>query len=181
MPFTSDPVVLRNSLAATLAVRGRTALYDAVLAALGEIEGGARDRRVLVVISDGGDNASGSTFDQMLQGALASNAVIYTVALVDPLEHEHDRKGLRRLAEATGGKAFEPRDVKGVGEALQKVGQDIRSSYTLAYAPANTARDGRFRRIRVSVTTDEGKKYEARTRSGYLAGRTPSAVREEGM
>ena len=167
--FTSDPSVLRSALAAGLGVRGRTALYDAIAAALDEVGRGRRERKVIVVISDGGDNASTMTFAGTLLKAQASNAVIYTIALVDPLVRDGNPKLLRRVADATGGRFFRPSSVQRVDAALRDVSLDIRSSYTLAYVPSNPVRDGRLRRVRLNVVASDGRRLVARTRMGYVA------------
>jgi VWFA-related protein len=170
MPFTSEPSVLREALATGLHTRGRTALYDAVSAALDQLAHGSRDRKVLIVVSDGADNASASTFGQMLRKAQSSNAVIYTIALADPLPGERNPKLLRRIAASTGGLAFEPSNINRVGDALEAVGVDVRNSYTLAYIPSNTARDGQVRRLRVTVRRPESRPLVVRTRTEYVAG-----------
>lgn len=169
-PFTSDAAVLRDALGAALVVRGRTALYDALSAGLAEAGRGTRERKALIVVSDGGDNASRTTFEQGLAHAQASNVVIYTVAIDDPLSREGNPKALRALTAATGGKAFEPSDAARVSGALQAIGKDIRSSYTLAYAPANASTDGRLRRVRVEARGSDGRALTVRTRTAYLSG-----------
>jgi VWFA-related protein len=170
MPFTSEPSVVRQALATGLHTRGRTALYDAVSAALDQLSEGSRDRRVLIVVSDGADNASGSTFEQMLRKAQSSNVVVYTVAVQNRVQGERNPKILRRIAAATGGLAFEPSTIERVGDALEAIGVDVRNSYTLAYVPSNTALDCRVRRLRVTVRGPEGQPLLVRTRTEYAAG-----------
>jgi hypothetical protein len=107
---------------------------------------GSHPRRVLVLVG-GGDNASRATFDRVLKEAQASNAAIYTVGVIDPLEREADPGRLRRLAQATGGKAYFPRHVNEVEDVLREIAVDVRHSYTLAYAPRTqhaTAGSGGF-------------------------------------
>ena len=170
MPFTSDAGVFRAALAGAMGAQGRTAMYDAVSNGLSYIAKGHHPRRVLVVVGDGGDNASTTTFDQVLKDAQASNAAIYTVGIVDPLEREANPRLLKRLAAATGGESFSPRDVDAVDDVLQQIARDIRHSYTLAYVSSNSARDGQFRRIRVVVTDPARRALRVRTRDGYRAG-----------
>jgi Ca-activated chloride channel homolog len=169
-PFTNDAAVIHDALAATLAGRGRTALHDAVLAGLDYLRRGTRERRVLIVVSDGGDNASAASAEEMLQAARASSAVIYTVTIAD------DGRGtganptlLRQLANATGGQVYRPRNPGRVEEALQTISRDIRQSYTIGYVPTNLRRDGTFRRIRVVAETADGRRLRVRAREGYLA------------
>ena len=125
-------------------------------------------RQVLVVVSDGGDNASAASFEQVLTKLQVSNTVVYTIGLIDPLERDGKPKRLKQLAEATGGEAFQPDDRRQVADAMRDIAQDIRSAYTIGYVPTNTVRDGRFRRIRVMVRAPDGRDLSVRTRRGYL-------------
>jgi Ca-activated chloride channel family protein len=177
-PFTSEPAVLREALTRSLNVYGRTALHDALDAALGDIMAARHERRVLIVLSDGGDNASRLTLEEVRDKVLASNVVVYTVALFDPLLSERNPKALRRLAGETGGLAFEPKSTELVASALRAVAADIRSSYTLAYSPAASGNDGRLRRVRVTVEAPEISKPKVRTRTGYIAGAPASLANE---
>jgi len=167
--FTSDPKELREALTNSLDVQGRTAFHDALAEALEGITHGQHERRVLIVLSDGGDNASHLTFNEVLQKVQASNVVIYTIALLDPLSLERNPKGLRRLAEVTGGLAFEPRSVSVVGKVFRSIAADIRSRYTLAYEPAESQSDGRLKRVSVLVHAPDRKGLKVRTRTGYVA------------
>jgi VWFA-related protein len=170
--FTSDAAVLRSSLDGAIFARGRTALYDAVAAGLEHLNSGTRQRKVLVVLSDGGDNASTTTFDEILRKAQATNTMIYAVALADPLEPETNPGRLKKLAEATGGAAFEPGDVAHVGEVLRQIARDIRNAYTIGYASTNstgTTRSGQVRRIRVVAKAPDGRSLVVHTRKGYVA------------
>jgi VWFA-related protein len=169
-PFTNDPRVFRVALSAALGAQGRTAMYDAIRTGLTYVARGSHPRRVLVLIGDGGDNASTATFDQVLKEAQASNAAIYTVGIIDPLEREADPGLLRRLAQATGGKSYFPRHVNEVEDVLREIARDIRHSYTLAYVSSNSARDGGFRRIRVTVIDPSRRSLVVRARDGYRAG-----------
>jgi VWFA-related protein len=168
--FTSDANTLEAALAHTFVPGGRTSLYDAVADGLAYVATGSRDRRVLVIISDGGDNASRTTFDQLLARAQASSTVIDAVTLLDPFGHDANPRPLRRLAATTGGTAFEPRDVAGVERAIQQIARDIRHSYTIGYEPAAAGDRSAFHRIHVDVRTSDGRRLVARTRQGYLSG-----------
>jgi VWFA-related protein len=166
--FTSDPSELRNALTAHLGARGRTAFHDALVESLDAMRYGRHERKVLVVLSDGGDNQSRLTFDEALEQVLASNVVIYTMALVDPVARDRNPRALRRLAELTGGLAVEPRNATMVGKALQSIAADIRSCYTLAYAPAAASAGGRLRRVQVAVQGPDRSGLRVRTRTGYI-------------
>jgi VWFA-related protein len=170
-PFTSDAPTLRAALERSIRARGRTALYDAILAGLEYAARGSRERRALVVVSDGSDNASRAGAEDVLQKAQASNAMIYTLALRDSAAPSGgDARLLRNLAQVTGGAAFRPTRPLDVAAALHAIARDIRHTYTIGYAPANPVRDGSFRRLRVDVKAPDGRRLQVRSRGGYLAG-----------
>lgn len=169
-PFTSNANTLRAALARTISARGRTALYDAVLAGLDYLSAGSRARRVLVVVSDGHDNASRTTREEVFRKAQASNAMIYTLALRDTTRpREGDPALLRELARVTGGAAFRPDRPRDVGTALQEIAEDIRHTYTIGYSPTPEDRDGSYHRVRVEVESPSGRRLGVRSRGGYLA------------
>ena len=170
-PFTSNPNTLRSALQHAISARGRTALYDAVLAGLEYLSSGSRARRVLVVVSDGGDNASRTTREEVFRKAQASNAMIYTLALRDAARpHEGDPGLLRDLARVTGGAAYRPEHPRHVDTALREIARDIRHTYTIGYVPTQTDRDGTYHRVRVEVESPDGQRLRVRSRSGYVAG-----------
>jgi VWFA-related protein len=176
-PFTNDVAVLRDALTKTIRANGRTALFDAITAGLDYLGRGRHERRVLVIVSDGGDNASQTTFEEVVTKTQSSNAVIYTVALVDAVERDTNPRLLRRIAQANGGEAFAPRNADDITEVLQHIARDIRHTYTLGYVSTNSARDGAFRQIRLIVQPPDRRRLVVRTRSGYLAG-LPKARRD---
>lgn len=170
MPFTSDPATLSTALSGALLAYGRTALYDAVAEGLEYVARGSHPRRVLILVADGGDNASRTTFDAVLRQAQASNAAIYTVGVIDPLNRDANRERLRELARATGGEAFFPRSAGDVADVLDHIARDIRHTYTIGYVPPPERREAGFRRLRVTVAARDGGRLDVRTRTGYLAG-----------
>jgi VWFA-related protein len=175
--FTSDPAELRNALTEGLSALGRTAFHDALAEAIHGLEYGRHERKVLVVVSDGGDNASKLSFNQALEKVLGSNVVIYSIALVDPLALDRNPKALRRLAEGTGGLAFEPRRVSAIPQVFESIAHDIRSRYTLAYTPPDGVPQGQLRHVRVVVDAD-GSPLKVRTRTGYIPASASSDPRE---
>jgi Ca-activated chloride channel homolog len=168
-PFTSDATHLRNALTTGLSAYGRTAFHDALSHALERLGGGRHERRALIVLSDGGDNASRLKFEDVLQQVQASNVVVYGVALLDPVSRDQNPKALRRLADATGGLAFEPSRISAVSAALGTIAADIRSRYTLAYAPPVASADGRLKHVTVVAQAPDRSKLKVRTRTGYIA------------
>jgi Ca-activated chloride channel family protein len=171
MPFTGDSGVLRAGLERTIIARGRTALYDAISAGVDYLARGSRERKVLVVLSDGGDNASRTSRDRAVQKAQSSNAVIYTIALIEPGMRGTNPQLLEELSDSTGGRFFRPSSARDLPAILEQIATEIRNTYTIGYAPTNTARDGGFRRVRVVVTAPPGRPLVVRSRTGYVADR----------
>jgi VWFA-related protein len=124
---------------------------------------------VLVLVTDGGDNASEATFEQVLREAQASNAAIYAVGVVDPLDRTANRGRLRELARATGGEAFFPRNVEDVADVLRHIAEEIRHTYTIGVVPPERRQDGAFHRLRVQVRAADRRSLTVRTREGYRA------------
>ena len=168
----SDISILRATLLNRISARGKTALYDAVDVALGRMAHARHTRQVLVVVSDGSDNASRSTLDTMVSRIQASHAMIYTVVLRDPVDRDGNPQLLRRLSRETGGESFMPRRIGDVPGALEHIARDIRATYTLGYVPTNQARDGTMRKLRVVASGPDGRTLKVQSRGGYLA---PSA------
>jgi Ca-activated chloride channel family protein len=164
--FANDLVALGSALGA-MRPDGRTALYDALIAGLEHLTTGSRARKVLVIISDGGDNASEAKLDHVLARARESNAAIYTIGLFDNDDLDKNPGVLKSLARATGGERFLPRSP---GELLQtcvRIAREIRSGYTIGYVPPD--HDGAYHRVRVDVQPPPSQKINVRTRPGYFA------------
>jgi VWFA-related protein len=168
-----NPGQFRAAMARGVAARGMTAIYDGILAGLRRVTGGLHTRQVLIVVSDGDDNASTATRQEAVRQVHESDATIYTIALVDPLTREGNPGLLRQLSEATGGEAYRPRGIDDVADAFARITKDIRSAYTLAYAPteASTRTGGAAHRrtVRVYVRSKDGRALRVRTRDGYFA------------
>ena len=146
---------------------GRTALYDALMAGSDQLAQGSRGRKVLVVISDGGDNASEATLDKVLARARESNAAIYTIGLFEAEDPDRNPGVLKSLARATGGERFLPRSPGELSQARERIAREIRSGYTIGYVPPD--RDGVYHRVRVDVQPAPSQKLTVRTRPGYFA------------
>ena len=166
-PFTSNPRDLAQAVSAVTA-RGMTALYDAVAEGLNHLQLGDSDKKALIVVSDGGDNASGRKYAEVLELAHRSQAVIYAIGLVDAHEEENPDV-LRRLCKDTGGLAFFPAKGQSISEVSASIAHDLREQYTIGYTPEKK-NDGSFHKIRVEVTAPGLGKLHVRTRSGYIAG-----------
>jgi VWFA-related protein len=165
--FTSDRDQLRRALS-RCGARGETALFDAIHAGLTQLDGGVKTRHVLIVISDGGDNASHVSFDRVLGEALRRDVVIYGIGVYDRDDATARPRLLRELAAATGGEAFFPSAVTDVRPVLERIARDIRSSYTIGYVPPPDAGGEGVRKVRVTVHPPDQRKLAVRTRSAYV-------------
>jgi Ca-activated chloride channel family protein len=161
-----------NHALTSLVAQGRTSLYDALLEGLDRLASGTQPRKVLLLISDGGDNASRATLDRVLARARASNAAIYTIGMFDDTDLDRNPRVLKTIASATGGERYLPRSAGPLLSACQHIAREIRSGYTIGYVPPD--RDGTFHRVRVDVTTADKRKLTVRTRPGYFASRQTS-------
>ena len=166
----SNLVSLNATLRGAIGGRGRTALHDAIEEGLSRLATARHGRQVLIVISDGADNASATTVAQVVDHIERANAVIYTVALRDPVERDDNPRLLKRLATASGGQAFEPQRLKDVRPALLSIARDIRTVYTLGFVPSPPGGGEVFRRLRVIVQPPDGRSLRVRTRAGYRTG-----------
>jgi len=177
--FTSDPKELDDALS-RIDSRGSTALYDAVIGSLDHLKKGHKDKRVLLVVTDGDDDASRKTLEYTVKAAQESDAAIYAIGVFSDDDRKndkrmvrHSKKVLEQLAEATGGMAYFPDSLDQVTPTCEQVARDIRNQYTLGYYPTNTAKDGTFRNVSVTLTPPHGRgKLNVRSRTGYYAQKT---------
>lgn len=180
--FTNNPLQLRRAFLRMVAA-GQTALYDAVSKAIEHLGKGRHNRKALLVVSDGGDNASHHEMKETLQLVQSSHVAVYTISLYDPSNRDQKPRVLRRLAKTSGGESFFPKEMEQVESICRGIATDIRNQYLLAYRSSDSRRDGAFRQVRVTLDTPARKNLVVRTREGYIAptddgaaGR-PSAVR----
>jgi len=166
IPFTSNTEDLQAALLAT-PLSGKTALYDAVAAALQRLQKDKRDKKVLLLISDGGDNASRHNFSEVLRMAQAANVVIYTVGLFDENAADQNPKVLKKFAADTGAQVYFPMSPTEVVSVCKEIAADIRHQYTLGYSPPNPEGGG-YRPVRVKVNAPSRGKLSVRTRAGYF-------------
>src|SRR4051812_23403068 len=166
-PFTRDRAELRQALLRSTA-RGQTALFDALTAALGHLDGGSCARKILLVVSDGGDNASRARFEDVLDAALRHDVVIYTIGVADANDGDARPEVLKKLASVTGGEAFFPKKNEEITPALERIARDIRSSYTVGYVPGGEQNAAARRRIEVDVHAPDQRRVHVRARSLYV-------------
>jgi VWFA-related protein len=172
--FTSDANKLKDGLS-HIESRGGTALYDAVVASADKLAADAkRPKQVIVIITDGEDNASTLNLEQAIRRVQQlSGPVIYTVGLLfgDEMsrgEVRHARRALEMLSQETGGISYFPKSLDQVDEIAAEVARDIRSQYTLTYHSTKPSTDPGFRKVTVIAQAKGNSKLNVRTRTGYF-------------
>ena len=177
VPFTNDIRKMEQGLA-RIDSRGGTAMRDAISMSLDyERKDAKKDKKALLIITDGNDNASNISLEKVVARANQSDVLVYAIGLFTE-EEKHEavkaRRALRELTAATGGLSFYPKEVAEVQSLAVEVARDIRSQYTIAYSPSVQALDGSYRQIKVMV--DAPGKPVVRTRSGYYA--SPDSLKQ---
>jgi Ca-activated chloride channel family protein len=170
--YTDNPVVLTDAVRRTRA-GGGTRLYDSLRFVMEETLTGERERKIIVLLTDGEDNLSRSTAAEVVETAQRHGVAIYAIstnAFGIPFNQDPDRadKVLDMIASETGGMAFFPKEPKHLPRFFGKISKEIRTQYTIAYQSTNATKDGSFRRIRIDVGN---ARYAVRARSGYYARR----------
>ena len=152
--------------------RGGTALYDAVVASADHLKkSGALEKKVILVVTDGEDNASRESLEQALRRLQEQNGpTIYTIGLLGDEHSKRARRALREMAEDTGGVAFFPNNLNEVEAITQQIAHDIRNQYTIVYKPTTPQSAGGYRTVKVQAKAPGYKNLSVRTRSGYYAG-----------
>jgi Ca-activated chloride channel family protein len=177
--FTSSIPELKEALE-RIDSRGSTALRDAIIGSLDHLKKGTKDKKVLLVVTDGEDNASHNSLERTLREIQKTDTVIYTIGLLSSegkKEAKRAKKVLQEIAAASGGVAYFPESVDDVHSICEQVAHDIRNQYILAYYPTNARRDGSFRAVNVDVIPPRGRgKLTARTRNGYYAPGSPTTA-----
>ena len=177
--FTNSVPELKEALE-RIDARGSTALYDAIIGSLDHVKKGSKDKKVLLVVTDGEDNTSHNSLEKTIREIQKTDTVIYTIGLLSEESKRSAKRAKRALediAKASGGMSYFPENVSDVKNICEQVAHDIRNQYTLAYYPTNTKRDGTFRSVQVEVIPPRGRgKLVARTRNGYYAPGASSAA-----
>ena len=160
--------------------RGETALYDAVYLSVDHVKAGKKDKRVLLLISDGEDNVSKYGLNKVIDTLRESKVTLYAIGLLE----ENDQRGglfkkppskkakevLQKFAEITGGQAYFPKSLDEVEELVKDIAHEIRNHYTVSYTPSNRKLDGSWREIRVKVNPPKTTpKVTVHTKQGYFA------------
>lgn len=167
--FTNDPAVLEKSLH-KLGAKGETAMRDAALLGIEHLRAKAkRDKKVLVIITDGEDNSSFATQQKVIEAAHLTNTIVYAIGLLGeekPESAARAKSQLEALTTATGGRAWFIADVSAIAGITPEIAHEIRNQYVLGYTSSDPNKDGSFRTIRVEVNVPGAT---VRTRSGYYA------------
>jgi len=175
--FTSSVPELKEALE-RIDSRGSTALYDAIIGSIDHLKKASKDKRVLLVVTDGEDNTSRNSLEKTIREIQKTDTVIYTIGLLSQESKKNAKRAKKALEEislASGGLSYFPENVDDVHSICQQVAHDIRNQYTLAYYPTNSRRDGSFRAVQVEVIPPRGRgKLVARTRNGYYAPTAPA-------
>jgi Ca-activated chloride channel family protein len=167
VPFTSDVRQLEKAVSGVRA-EGRTALNDALFVALNQLRSTHRDRQALIVVSDGGDNASKHNFSQVLAAAKNSKATIYAIGIFDANQADKNPGMLEKLVKTTGGRVYFPHSAAEVTTICTQIARDIREEYTLGYSPTSPAGGGAYRKLEVKVHAPNHERLRVRTRAGYV-------------
>jgi Ca-activated chloride channel family protein len=175
-PFTSNIKKLEQVLD-KIDTRGGTAMRDAISMSIDYAkENGKKSKKVLLIITDGNDNTSNETLEQLVRKARQSEVLIYCIGLLseeEPNEAKAAKRALNVLASASGGLAYYPKSLSEVETITPQIAHEIRNQYILAYTPTNAALDGTFRAIKVTVKAPGNP--TVRTRNGYFANPVPPA------
>jgi len=174
-PFTSDLREIDRGID-RVHPGSATALYDALFLGAQALES-RQGRKVMVVITDGGDTVSSVSYTEALRAAQEAEAIMYSIIVV-PIEASAGRDtggehALIQLSEDTGGKYFYATSVPQLDEAFQKISDELRTQYLLAYYPSQRIADSEFRRIQVTVNgLPSGSDYKVRHRTGYYTSKS---------
>lgn len=172
--FTANVDLMKEALE-RVASRGGTALYDALVAASDHLRKSARlDKKALLVVTDGEDNASRETLEAAVRKlSVDGGPTIYTIGLLSDEEHgaaKRAKRALRLIAEQTGGVYFFPESLAEVDSISRQVAHDIRNQYTIGYKPSTPKTGGTFRTVKVEAKAPGYKRLQVRTRTGYYVG-----------
>jgi len=175
--FTNDAVQLKAALSNHVTT-GMTALYDAIAVGLEQLQKGKWDKKALIVVSDGGDDASKYNLAQVMSMVNQSNALIYTMGIFDESDEDRNPRVLKQLSRASGGEAYFPETLQEILPMCEQIARDIRSQYTISFVPTNKKQNGTYRTVDVKAhESSEGGRLYVSTRAGYSA---PSNLHSSG-
>jgi Ca-activated chloride channel family protein len=172
--FTTSVEEIQNKLIYTIP-KGRTALLDAIYLGLDKMRDAKNTKKALLIISDGGDNRSRYTSNEIKSRVREADVEIYAIGIYDGLgrtpEEAHGPELLTDITEVTGGRAFAIDSAGELADVATKIGVELRNQYVLGYRPSNKARDGKWRKIKVKLLPPKGlpTRLHAYFKTGYYA------------
>ena len=176
--FTSSIDDLTRAFS-SIDTRGQTAVYDAISLSVDHLRKGTKDKKALLLVSDGEDNASRYNFDRALDALRKSDVILYAIGLLDaPDQHlgifrkppeNKAKEALTRFAQATGGQAYFPKSVDEIDQLCRSIAHDLRNQYMIGYSSSNRAADGSWRRINVRLNHRMASRFTVRAKPGYYA------------
>jgi len=178
--FTTDVTKLQSKLLLTPA-KGMTAMYDSVYVGLEKLKEGTNPKKALLLITDGEDNRSRYTFQNVKDFVKEQDVQIYGIGIVDEwnsqLSAGHTgRAMIEELADMTGGRAFFPDSVYELEDICTKIAVELKNQYVLGFHSANGAKDGKWRKLRVRINPPKGIEHlNVRAKSGYYAATADAA------
>jgi Ca-activated chloride channel homolog len=183
--FTNNINDLIHALSG-LNTRGETALYDAVYLSADHLQNGKRDKKALVVISDGEDTASRYTLPKVVEALRKSNVTLYAIGLLEERDGRRRRRSpaqtareaLQEFASVTGGQAYFPKSLDEVEEICKRIAHDLRNQYSIGYFSSNKNLDGAWRKVTVTLNTKNSSQTTVRTKPGYYAPRVDSEIKQ---
>ena len=166
--FTTQLSDLEETLAASKPF-GQTAIYDALMIALDHMQKARHEKKALLLVTDGLDNSSKTSFKQVLEAVKHSRVAIIVVGLLSASEGEKAEETLTQLADATGGRAYFPDNVDQARVMMERAAHDLRTQYTIGYVPSDPAHDGTWRSVRLELIPPPGSKEKLKVdyRHGY--------------
>jgi len=158
---------------------GSTAIWDAVWATSNEVmaDSAEHTRRAIILLTDGEDTTSQVHMQDAVNRAIKADALVYAIGIGDRYQFGIDEGSLKKITEATGGRAYFPRNERELRDAFDQIQKDLREQYLIAYSSSNKARDGSYRRVTLEIVNPELQKESLHLnyRPGYFA-KTPDAV-----
>jgi VWFA-related protein len=174
MPRTTPPISdTQQALAAS------TAIWDAVWTTSNEIlrDTAEHTRRAIILLTDGEDTSSQVRMQEAIESAVKVDALIYPIGIGDRYQFGINEGSLKKIAEATGGLAYFPRNERELRDAFVQIQKDLREQYLIAYSPSNKVRDGSYRRVVIELANPELQKEALKLtyRPGYFA-KSPTSI-----
>jgi VWFA-related protein len=159
--------------------RGQTAVYDAISLSVDHLRQGKKDKKAVLLVSYGEDNASRYDFDRAIEALRKSDVILYAIGLLNASDQfggifrkypeNKAKEALTRFAQATGGQAYFPKSVDEIDQLCRSIAHDLRNQYMIGYSSSNNAADGSWRRISVRLNHRMASQFTVRAKPGYYA------------